>query len=188
VCSRPASHFRTVLLTRPGGRPRAASLDHNQRAHAAGGPGRGSDLALAFKSSVRCHILVDSQAQRTEAARCIEGPLAASLPVSHGEHVHRGQRTLRRPPGRPAPGESARGNEFGEPSDTAETPRPANGPACCGLSAGFSSKPERAPRLRLPRALMNLKTLGRSRWLNGLCRCLHSGCADGTEPRPSIEP
>jgi hypothetical protein len=32
-----------------------------------------------------------------------------------------------------------------------------------------------------------MKTPGRSRWLNSLCRCLHSGCADGTGPRPSIE-
>jgi len=29
---------------------------------------------------------------------------------------------------------------------------------------------------------------GRSRWLNGLCRCLHSGCTNGTGPRPYIEP
>ena len=34
----------------------------------------------------------------------------------------------------------------------------------------------------------HLKALGRSRWLNGLCRCLHSGCTNGTGPRPSIEP
>ncbi len=41
---------------------------------------------------------------------------------------------------------------------------------------------------RCTRALM--KALGRSRlgWLNGLCRCLHSGCTDGTGPWPSIEP
>jgi hypothetical protein len=34
----------------------------------------------------------------------------------------------------------------------------------------------------------HMKALGRSRWLNGLCRCLHSGCTNGTGPRPSIEP
>ena len=34
----------------------------------------------------------------------------------------------------------------------------------------------------------HIKALGRSRWLNGLCRCLHSGCTDGTGPRPSLEP
>ena len=39
---------------------------------------------------------------------------------------------------------------------------------------------------RCTRALM--RALGRSRWPNGLCRCLHSGCADGSGPRPSIEP
>ena len=39
---------------------------------------------------------------------------------------------------------------------------------------------------RCTRAL--IKALGRSRWLNGLCRCLHSGCTDGSGPRPSIEP
>ena len=42
---------------------------------------------------------------------------------------------MRRPPGRPAPGES-RGNKFG-----ARQKPPANGPACSGLGAGFSSKP-----------------------------------------------
>jgi len=48
--------------------------------------------------------------------------------------------------------------------------------------------------LRHPRALSlrctraHMKALGRSRWLNGLCRCLHSGCTNGTGPRPSIEP
>ena len=50
-------------------------------------------------------------------------------------------------------------------------------------------KHHRQPRvlsLRCTRAQM--KALGRSRWLNGLCRCLHSGCANGTGPRPSIEP
>jgi hypothetical protein len=34
----------------------------------------------------------------------------------------------------------------------------------------------------------HMKALGRSRWLNGLCRCLHSGYTNGTGPRPSIEP
>jgi hypothetical protein len=48
--------------------------------------------------------------------------------------------------------------------------------------------------LRQPRVLSlrctraHMKALGRSRWLNGLCRCLHSGCTNGTGPRPSIEP
>ena len=52
-----------------------------------------------------------------------------------------------------------------------------------------SGEHHRQPRrhgFRCTRALM--KTLGRSRWLNGLCRCLHSGCTDGTGPRPPIEP
>jgi hypothetical protein len=39
---------------------------------------------------------------------------------------------------------------------------------------------------RFTRALM--RALGRSRWLNGLCRSLHRGCTDGTGPRPSVEP
>ena len=39
---------------------------------------------------------------------------------------------------------------------------------------------------RCTRALM--RALGRSRWLNGLCRGLHRGCTDGTGPRPSVEP
>ena len=39
---------------------------------------------------------------------------------------------------------------------------------------------------RCTRALM--RALGRSKWLNGLCRCLHSGCTDGSGPRPSLEP
>jgi hypothetical protein len=39
---------------------------------------------------------------------------------------------------------------------------------------------------RCTRALM--RALGRSRWLNGLCRGLHRGCTDGTRPRPSVEP
>ena len=50
-------------------------------------------------------------------------------------------------------------------------------------------KHHRQPRvlsLRCTRA--HMKALGRSRWLNGLCRCLHSGCTNGTGPRPSIEP
>ena len=58
------------------------------------------------------------------------------------------------------------------------------------FSSGIESREHhRQPRRhgsRCTRALM--KTLGRSRWLNGLCRCLHSGCTDGTGPRPSIEP
>jgi len=44
----------------------------------------------------------------------------------------------------------------------------------------------RAPITRCTRA--HMKALGRSRWLIGLCRCLHSGCTDGTGPRPSVEP
>jgi hypothetical protein len=39
---------------------------------------------------------------------------------------------------------------------------------------------------RCTRALM--RALGRSRWLNGICRSLHRGCTDGTGPRPSVEP
>jgi hypothetical protein len=39
---------------------------------------------------------------------------------------------------------------------------------------------------RKSRALM--RALGRSRWLNGLCRGLHRGCTDGTGPRPSVVP
>jgi len=55
-----------------------------------------------------------------------------------------------------------------------------------GLAIGRNYRHPRQHRSRCTRALM--KTLGRSRWLNGLCRCLHSGCTDGTGPRPSIEP
>ena len=39
---------------------------------------------------------------------------------------------------------------------------------------------------RCTRALM--RALGRSKWLNGLCRSLHRGRTDGTGPRPSVEP
>ena len=55
-----------------------------------------------------------------------------------------------------------------------------------GLVIGRHSRHPQQHRSRCTRALM--KTLGRSRWLNGLCRCLHSGCTDGTGPWPSIEP
>jgi hypothetical protein len=55
-----------------------------------------------------------------------------------------------------------------------------------GHAIGRNYRHPRQHRSRCTRALM--KTLGRSRWLNGLCRCLHSGCTDGTGPRPSIEP
>ena len=55
-----------------------------------------------------------------------------------------------------------------------------------GLAIGRNYRHPRQHRSRCTRALM--KTLGRSKWLNGLCRCLHSGCTDGTGPRPSIEP
>ena len=51
---------------------------------------------------------------------------------------------------------------------------------------GKHHRQPRAPSLRCTRA--HMKALGRSRWLNGLCRCLHSGCTNGTGPRPSIEP
>jgi hypothetical protein len=51
---------------------------------------------------------------------------------------------------------------------------------------GKHHRQPRPPSLRCTRAQM--KALGRSRWLNGLCRCLHSGCTNGTGPRPSIEP
>ncbi len=33
---------------------------------------------------------------------------------------------------------------------------------------------------RCTRALMKALRVGRSRWLNGLCRCLRSGCTNGT--------
>ena len=55
-----------------------------------------------------------------------------------------------------------------------------------GIESGEHHRQPRRHGSRCTRALM--KTLGRSRWLNGLCRCLHSGCTDGTGPRPSIEP
>jgi hypothetical protein len=55
-----------------------------------------------------------------------------------------------------------------------------------GHAVGGHYRHPRQHRSRCTRALM--KTLGRSRWLNGLCRCLHNGCTDGTGPRPSIEP
>ena len=51
---------------------------------------------------------------------------------------------------------------------------------------GKHHRQPRAPSLRCTRA--HMKALGRSRWLNSLCRCLHSGCTNGTGPRPSIEP
>jgi hypothetical protein len=54
------------------------------------------------------------------------------------------------------------------------------------IDSGKHHRQPRAPSLRCTRA--HMKALGRSRWLNGLCRCLHSGCTNGTGPRPSIEP
>jgi hypothetical protein len=51
---------------------------------------------------------------------------------------------------------------------------------------GKQFRQSRVLSLRCTRA--HMKALGRSRWLNGLCRCLHSGCTNGTGPRPSIEP
>ena len=55
-----------------------------------------------------------------------------------------------------------------------------------GTESGEHHRQPRRHGSRCTRALM--KTLGRSKWLNGLCRCLHSGCTDGTGPWPSIEP
>jgi hypothetical protein len=55
-----------------------------------------------------------------------------------------------------------------------------------GTESGEHHRQPRRHGSRCTRALM--KTLGRSKWLNGLCRCLHSGCTDGTGPSPSIEP
>ncbi len=43
---------------------------------------------------------------------------------------------------------------------------------------GQGSTELRRPSPRCTRALM--RALGRSRWLNGPCRSLHSGCTDGT--------
>jgi hypothetical protein len=54
------------------------------------------------------------------------------------------------------------------------------------IESGEHHRQPRRHGSRCTRALM--KAHGRSRWLNGLCRCLHSGCTDGTGPRPSIEP
>ncbi len=52
-----------------------------------------------------------------------------------------------------------------------------------GLAIGMNYRHPRQHRSRCTRALMTRRPLGRSRWLNGLrvCRCLHSGCTDGTE-------
>jgi len=55
-----------------------------------------------------------------------------------------------------------------------------------GTESGEHHRQPRRHGSRCTRALM--KTLGRSKWLNGLCRCLHSGCTNGTGPSPSIEP
>jgi hypothetical protein len=55
-----------------------------------------------------------------------------------------------------------------------------------GTESGERHRQPRRHGSRCTRALM--KSLGRSKWLNGLCRCLHSGCTDGTGPWPSIEP
>jgi hypothetical protein len=43
-----------------------------------------------------------------------------------------------------------------------------------------------ARTLRCTRSRM--RNLGRSRWLNGPCWCLHHGCTNGTGPRPTVEP
>ena len=52
-----------------------------------------------------------------------------------------------------------------------------------------SGKHRRESRRHSPRCTRALmRALGRSRWLNGLCRGLHRGCTDGTGPRPSVEP
>ena len=59
-------------------------------------------------------------------------------------------------------------------------------PSTADTDFGKRLWPPRAHFSRCTRA--HLKALGRSRWLNGLCRCLHSGCTNGTGPRPSIEP
>ena len=54
------------------------------------------------------------------------------------------------------------------------------------LPPGRLTHHSNARTLRCTRSLM--RNLGRSRWLNGPCRCLHHGCTNGTGPRPSIEP
>ena len=51
---------------------------------------------------------------------------------------------------------------------------------------GKHRRESRSHSPRCTRAVM--RALGRSRWLNGLCRGLHRGCTDGTGPRPSVEP
>ena len=52
-----------------------------------------------------------------------------------------------------------------------------------------SGKHRRESRRHSPRCTRALmRALGRSKWLNGLCRGLHRGCTDGTGPRPSVEP
>ena len=55
-----------------------------------------------------------------------------------------------------------------------------------GIDYGKHRREARRHSPRCTRALM--RALGRSRWLNGLCRGLHRGCTDGTGPRPSVEP
>ena len=45
-----------------------------------------------------------------------------------------------------------------------------------------------APRLSIYRDRALMRQLGRSRWLNGRRGCLNGSCADGTGPRPLIEP
>ena len=56
-----------------------------------------------------------------------------------------------------------------------------------GTESGEHHRQPRRHGSRCTRALM--KTLGRSKWLNGLCRCLPAsgGCTDRTGPRPSID-
>ncbi len=55
-----------------------------------------------------------------------------------------------------------------------------------GIESGEHHRQPRRYGSRCTRALMN--TLGRSKRLSGLCRCLPGGCTDGTRPGPSIEP
>ena len=63
---------------------------------------------------------------------------------------------------------------------------PVPQPSVTGTDLG---KHRREPRRHSPRCTRaHMRALGRSRWLNGLCRGLHRGCTDGTGPRPSVEP
>jgi hypothetical protein len=54
-----------------------------------------------------------------------------------------------------------------------------------GTDLGKHRRKSRGHSPRCTRALM--RALGRSRWLNGLCRGLHRGYTDGTGPRPSVD-